>query len=182
MFGARVQLDKPTVDRVVPYLKSELANPAGLPSESFEGLDDELLRQMSAAQALARNAPETEGLIEFLTKVLRDEAQGYDQSRLGSLQVFEIVEVLGPKAEPLVATLIEMLPKWVELNAKSEVVGVYHHAAADVFKALGAIGPAAKAAIPTIKRYASVDSMGIDEVKQVSAAARDAIAEIEGGR
>ena len=157
-YGSKVDMDAATAYFMVPNLQPLLKD------------EDEDL-QLMAAGALARLAPDTEGLTELMLEIIETERtterRSFKSKNARSIRAINVLKVLGPRAHAATPTLLEILP---ELNIR---------AAADLIEALGEIGPAAQTALPTLRKFVeeSVNDQGFGTTK----AASKAIEKIEQG-
>lgn len=167
VFCSKADLDSATIDSVLPTLQAE-----------FQKGDFET--RLTVAMALARQAPNSDGLIEFLVEVLQfDDKENRANRKRNSEMVFRIVEILGPQAEPVLPTLLEILPNWVEVDGNSKL-RVHNGYASMLIQSIGEIGPVAIDALPVLRDYIATDrnSTGLSG-QSVARAAKEALAKIE---
>ena len=165
-FCGAQEIDPGEIEGLIPRFQEEL------PSRDVSKI-------LLVSGMLVKNAPDTEGLVDSLTYVLSDENARY---RLSAIQY---LGELGPRAAPAVPKLGELLteywwpapitpgttPPWM---VPAYGMGAGSDLRVEIIQALGKIGPAAKAALPVLRKALEGPYLGKDP--QVE----KAIAQIEG--
>ncbi len=162
---------------------SRYASAVDLQAEEAEDFANRLLEALRdtdrgtvlvAAQSLSNLLPETEGLAEILASFIED------SDTMRQITAIQTLGVLGPRAAPAVPKLADALGAQPLDKQPVGIMGGYSPYGSTpglawyIIQTLESIGPAAKAAIPVLSRFASEENVYQDAAKQ-------AIAKIEGG-
>ena len=133
-----------------------------------------------AVHTLIEHAPDTEGLVDSLIYALSDE----DQTNL--IGTLHCLQALGPRAAPAVPKLVNLLDdfRWPPDAGTPEDVPDWNvpggpDARGHIIRTLGAIGPAAAAALPLLEKIASMSPAEIGAT-ECDTLAKEAIAKIKG--
>ena len=164
IFCANFELSDKAKSSVIPKLQS-----------LFAEREETLL----VAKALARNAPQTEGLVAEMIQVIQRQAPTFTHEPGQLEEPIMILGLLGPAAESAVPVLSQVLPYWANPpdGRATSINGGHPYGAAVVINALGAIGPGAREALPLLRKYTpdGIDDQGFG----VKPAAKAAIKKIE---
>jgi len=138
----------------------------------------DVVRIRLVSGVLAKAAPDTEGLVESLTYVLSDEEM------LNRSLAMQALEQLGSRAAPAVPKLVSLLTEYLKPPSSDATSHAYINLNTmfgrpsdiriEIIQTLGKIGPAAKAALPVLRKVVSTHA------KELGKHAEKAIAEIEG--
>ncbi len=122
---------------------------------------------LTAARSLSDLLPNTEGLAETLASFIGD------SDTMRQITAIRALGHMGPRAAPAVPELAEALRALPLEESVFGPIGVRYgstgHLAQHIIQTLKSIGPAAKAAIPALNRFASKENMYQDAAKRAIA-------------